>query len=216
MYQKPPGASGATGAQGATGAASTVPGATGATGPQGATGAPSTEFAINVKDYGAVGDGATDDTLALNNAVTAAIGKDLWFPPGVYTTTTGITLPASATINLYGGSGATIRATATMTSVITKYAGASNGVIIDSINIDANQIAARCVDIEQAHLMYIEGGVWSNATTVVADFGRQGGQAYELTWRRTRVVGIDDTASGATQHGYLDLAINLALTLPTM
>lgn len=44
---------------------------------------------INVKDYGAVGDGTTDDTTAINAAVTAQLagiraGTPVYFPAGVY------------------------------------------------------------------------------------------------------------------------------------
>lgn len=40
----------------------------------------------NVKDFGALGDGATDDTVAIRAALSSAIstGKDLFFPPGTY------------------------------------------------------------------------------------------------------------------------------------
>ncbi|HEV2482681.1 MAG TPA: glycosyl hydrolase family 28-related protein, partial [Puia sp.] len=42
--------------------------------------------ALNVQDYGATGNGATDDTNAINRALAAAHaqGKPLWFPPGTY------------------------------------------------------------------------------------------------------------------------------------
>lgn len=39
-------------------------------------------LAINVKDYGAVGDGETDDTAAIVAAMQA--GSTLYFPPGTY------------------------------------------------------------------------------------------------------------------------------------
>lgn len=42
---------------------------------------------INVKDYGAVGDGTTNDTTAIADAYTAAAGKPLYFPPGTYLVT---------------------------------------------------------------------------------------------------------------------------------
>jgi len=40
---------------------------------------------VNVKDYGAVGDGITDDTVAIQNAINT--GKNIYFPNGVYAIT---------------------------------------------------------------------------------------------------------------------------------
>lgn len=60
---------------------------------------------INVYDYGAVGDGTTDDTAALQAAVTAATGKQLWLGTGVFKTTATINLPSKIRIT-----GATNRA----------------------------------------------------------------------------------------------------------
>ena len=42
---------------------------------------------VNVLDYGATGDGTTDDTSAIQAAVTASQGKSLYFPSGVYVNT---------------------------------------------------------------------------------------------------------------------------------
>lgn len=42
---------------------------------------------FNVKDFGAVGDGATDDAVAVQAAIDAAAeagGGTVWFPPGEY------------------------------------------------------------------------------------------------------------------------------------
>lgn len=39
---------------------------------------------INVKSFGAVGDGATDDTAAIQAAIYAGVNKVVWFPPGIY------------------------------------------------------------------------------------------------------------------------------------
>lgn len=50
---------------------------------------------ISVKDYGAVGDGSTDDTTAIQNAVNAsglAANKIVFFPPGEYYVTGTITM----------------------------------------------------------------------------------------------------------------------------
>ena len=48
---------------------------------------------LSARDYGAVGDGTTDDTAALNAWVTASAGKRGYLPAGTYLTTTGVRLP---------------------------------------------------------------------------------------------------------------------------
>jgi len=66
---------------------------------------------INVKDYGAKGDGSTDDTTALQAAFTAATaGAVIYFPPATYNISSTLTLSVAVTINGYG---ATISQTAT-------------------------------------------------------------------------------------------------------
>jgi len=48
-----------------------------------------TQSVYNVKAFGAVGDGVTDDTTAIANAITAAgEGQTVYFPPGTYITDT--------------------------------------------------------------------------------------------------------------------------------
>ena len=39
---------------------------------------------VSVMDFGAVGDGVTNDTVAIQNAINANIGKTIYFPPGSY------------------------------------------------------------------------------------------------------------------------------------
>jgi hypothetical protein len=53
-------------------------------------------YAVNVKSYGAVGDGTTDDTVAIQAAVNASNG--VFFPAGTYKITTAITLKANSTV----------------------------------------------------------------------------------------------------------------------
>jgi len=53
----------------------------------------------NVKTYGAVGDGVTDDTAAITAAAAAALtGGIVFFPPGTYKTTSTITINKSITL----------------------------------------------------------------------------------------------------------------------
>lgn len=46
---------------------------------------------INVKNYGAIGDGITDDTIAIQKAIKEAKGKSLYFPRGSYLYSNDIT-----------------------------------------------------------------------------------------------------------------------------
>jgi hypothetical protein len=101
------GPTGATGVAGPTGATvgSTGPtGPTGATGPGGgATGAtgPAGTNCYDVTDYGAVGDGVTDDTTAIQDAIDAANaagGGTVCFPVGRYFTTGVLDLLQNVTL----------------------------------------------------------------------------------------------------------------------
>ena len=74
---------------------------------------------VSVKDFGAVGDGLTDDTLAINLAlkqlycVTAnpAARKTLYFPAGHYIVTDSINVPSNATLIGEGSSNTIIEQT---------------------------------------------------------------------------------------------------------
>jgi len=68
-----------------------------------ATIAPGSTF--NVKDYGATGNGVTDDTAAINAACSAAVGvgnATVYFPDGLYKTTAAISLAIVGTITVRG------------------------------------------------------------------------------------------------------------------
>jgi hypothetical protein len=89
-------ATGATGPTGATGATGPGVGATGPTGPTGPAGTGADCF--NVVTYGAVGNGVTDDTAAIQaalDACEAAGGGVVCFPVGRYYTTGTFVLPTN-------------------------------------------------------------------------------------------------------------------------
>jgi|TARA_R110000796_G_C14543418_1_gene433143 hypothetical protein len=75
---------------------------------------------VNAVDYGAVGDGTTDDTAALQAAITAASGSSLIIPDGNYLVTSKITL-SGCTIFGYGA-----KITSTVSSDTTLSGNTSN------------------------------------------------------------------------------------------
>lgn len=79
---------------------------------------------VSVKDYGAVGDGVTDDTTALNNAF-AQVGKHVFIPKGTYLFTSNLAAPTCASITGEGELSTTLKASAAVTRAF-DYDGVSN------------------------------------------------------------------------------------------
>lgn len=59
------------------------------------------ELGVNVKSYGAKGDGVTDDTAAIQQAAQAAIGKYLFFPAGTYLVSQPIQMSSDIAVTKY-------------------------------------------------------------------------------------------------------------------
>lgn len=58
---------------------------------------------MNIKNFGAVGDGLNDDSTALQNAITSASGGDIFFPLGEYLLNQNVTIPAEFSISFEKG-----------------------------------------------------------------------------------------------------------------
>lgn len=88
----------------------------------------SSDFGYNVKDYGLVGDGVTNDRAALNTLLntTAPTGSTIYFPPGTYIIdTTGISVSGKRFSLI--GNGATIKTTTNMTILSIATSATDNG-----------------------------------------------------------------------------------------
>jgi len=94
---------------------------------------------VNVKDYGATGDGTTNDTTAIQNAINASVGI-IYFPAGTYSVTS-LTLTAGKQLRGENRETAIIRLrTALSGSGMINATNASN-IVVDSFTIDGNSLA---------------------------------------------------------------------------
>ena len=106
---------------------------------------------FNVKAYRALGNGVTDDTAAINAAITAAaaanggLGGTVLLPPGTYMVSAPITLPSGVVL---GGSGRTstiLRAMTTFSGSALVIMGTSLcfGTRVANMTVDCNGYAAK-------------------------------------------------------------------------
>jgi hypothetical protein len=96
---------------------------------------------INVRQFGAVGDGVADDTFAIQAAIDSlsAYGGGVAIPPGVYRITAAIKMRPN--IVLQGNGGATIKQgnAANLTSMIECQSYAATNAVITGLAIDGNR-----------------------------------------------------------------------------
>jgi len=60
---------------------------------------------VSVKDFGAVGNGSTDDTTAIQKAINEVVSRGsgmIYFPPGIYKTTSALTITNAKGIGMFG------------------------------------------------------------------------------------------------------------------
>jgi len=118
---------------------------------------------LNIKDYGAIGDGSTDDTTAIQNAINAlsSNGGVIYFPAGTYKVTStvmisisGVTLRGNSRWNTfiyYYGSGDCVRMYASIGYGNGQYTsgGGIEGIIIDGSHASSGACGAHIGDIYQ-------------------------------------------------------------------
>lgn len=127
---------------------------------------------VDVRAYGAVGDGVTDDTAAIQAALTAAAGKTLLFPVGTYMHSSLLLIPSNITVSGYG---ATIKAANAISKTIggLSVTGKTN-VQIFGLTYDGNRAGrAPGAPVGSAHGFSIT----NSSNIVLRDIGAKNGVA---------------------------------------
>ena len=95
---------------------------------------------VSVKDFGAVGNGVTNDSVAIQNAINAAVGKQLFLPKGTYLISSAISLPSNTNIVGEGWQSILYLASGANTKVLTNsdIVNGNNNIWLDSFAIDGN------------------------------------------------------------------------------
>ena len=140
----------------------------------GGTGFSSSQW-LNVKSYGAVGDGSTDDTSAINSAIAAANntavsgGQTVYFPAGTYKVTSALTTVTREGVTLRGdGPRATVIAMASATgNTMTLGSGAQFASIREMAFMPS-------VFRTSGYEIYIVGGFAPIIYSIFIEFGNNG------------------------------------------
>jgi hypothetical protein len=136
---------------------------------------------VSVKDFGAVGDGTTDDRVAIQAAINSAmtLGNAVYFPAGVYVmstmgdTTNGAQIFGVLTNNVtLVGDGATIKCTSsTQVAFMFYFYSGSYNINLEGLRFDANQKAQVCFKkietVQGGSSVYVNNCEFSNSWRVL-------------------------------------------------
>ena len=93
---------------------------------------------VSVKDFGAVGDGVADDTAAIQNAVNAAAGGQVYCPEGTYLTG-ALTIPNNTTLIGDGQTSSILKLKFSSAQNLISHSGAAGcGVVIQGMQLNGN------------------------------------------------------------------------------
>lgn len=124
------------------------------------------EESISVKDFGATGDGVTNDYTAVLNALTAGKGKAVYFPAGTYLLNSSITMDSTfSNTDIYGDGPGSVIKTGDAATQATFYIRQVSNLSIRSLKFDGNSAAqssvnARLVLVDRASTNLSFYDVW--------------------------------------------------------
>lgn len=143
------------------------------------------KIVANVKDFGAVGDGTTDDKTAIQAALTslASTGGTLFFPSGTYLTSGGLTVPGNVKLTGSGpASVITCPSTGWLLSATTvaPYFGIFNVIGVSNVEISNLRISGTTTQniTHSPKLIYLE-----SCDNVSIHDNKFGDTAYEGIWQ---------------------------------
>jgi parallel beta-helix repeat protein len=87
---------------------------------------------LSVKDFGATGDGSTDDTTAIQNALNAGTGRSVYFPAGTYRISTTLVVKTKTTLIGEGMNKSIIKLTSGFGAGVT---GIRNDITSGTVNV---------------------------------------------------------------------------------
>lgn len=135
---------------------------------------------VNVKSYGARGDGATDDTAAIQAAASAASGKELVFPPGTYRTSSSAVILDGTSVRFLGKNAKVdYRGTGAAFEIQNSKNIAIHDLHVDMTNAGSNAIGlwVRGCWFLQVYKPRVQGG-HSSHTGILIETSRNGGDVW--------------------------------------
>ena len=115
---------------------------------------------VSVKDFGAVGNGTTDDTAAIQAAITAAANKSVYFPSGTYVATT---LTVSSPCRLFGE------------GIIKKTTAASSALLTlntNDVDIEGLEFRGASFDAMPASVVFLDTAIKVYGASSVSPYRR--------------------------------------------
>lgn len=171
---------------------------------------------LNILDYGAVGDGVTDSTAAIQLAVNAAMAanKRLYFPQGTYVVSSTITVTngSGAGLFMYGDTTSNFAVVPSGTTI--KYTGTSNlfqingsastvNLMVKNMSFLGNANALNAIKVDAGWFVTVEDCVFKS-------FFETGASAIYLTYTTGSFVGVTRITNcsfiGNVTHIYFDKA----------